>query len=80
MAQAVSVSILFGLIVGLSTARLRLRRYLALLACSAALALVSMLVAVGFQWIWNPMVPFLALLLSCELCSAVHRVRLRRAS
>lgn len=73
-------SALFGLVIGLVTAGLHLRRYLVLLACAAVLALVSVLVAAGLHWIWNPIVPFLVLFSSCELCSAVHRVRLRRAS
>ena len=75
-----SGSALFGLIIGLVAAHSRMRRSLVLLAFAAVFVLVSVLAATWHHWIWFPMVPFLALFFSSELCSAVHRVRLRRAS
>ena len=72
--------VLLGLAIGLAFARFHLRRCLALAAFAAGLALVSVMLTAGYGWVWNPIVPFLALLLSCELCAAVHRVKLRRAS
>ena len=69
-----------GLALGLVTSQSHRRRYFALPACAAILVLISVLLAVILQLIWNPIVPFLTLLLTCELCSAVHRVRLQRVA
>jgi CHASE2 domain-containing sensor protein len=69
-----ALSATMGMMMGAGFVRQTRRRIVALLIAAAAyLGSGAALAALGI--IWNPMVPFLALLLACELCAAARHMR-----
>jgi hypothetical protein len=69
-----------GLALGWFFAARPVQRGLLLVLFAAAFAALSLLAALNFSALYNPLIAILALLLACEAAAAVHRLHRVRAA